>query len=127
MNTLTVTRDPNGLTETLPIPIPDIMFMEYDPSTGKIAVHAIEDSMDEVYYMSGTLRYWVETLNGSGFNFVKGDRTVVVNVDKVRMVNPLFKTAYFDSGSHFGCMLSNSGYKEMMSRIKTLHIQVAFA
>lgn len=73
-----------------------------------------------MYYTMGTLSYLMDSLNGSGYRFAKGDRSASVNLDNVVRVSEFFKTVYFDD-SETGCMLTNRGYNTLIAQLQQVN------
>lgn len=123
---LSVTGDWEGSTGlTALLDVQDIVFLEYDGRYNKVAIHTVEDE----YYLTGTLKYWVHTLNSSGGMFLMVDRHCAVNAAKIKVLNALLRVGYFvdkpDQTSKF-CTMSNSGYREVVDKVKELQYAVAF-
>ncbi|MEK4351310.1 LytTR family transcriptional regulator DNA-binding domain-containing protein [Paenibacillus sp. FSL R5-0475] len=93
MGILTVTRDVDAVTGVISLPIRDIAFLEYASQIDRVIVHTI----NEMFYMPGTLKYWQSALDSSGYNFASVDRTNVVNLDKIVLVDEIYRVAYFES------------------------------
>lgn len=92
MGVITVTRDIDANTGIISLPIRDIAYMEYARKIDRVIVH----TTDAMYYMTGTLKYWQSALGSSGYNFVAVDRTNVVNMDKIVLLDDVHHVAYFE-------------------------------
>lgn len=102
---LTVTEDEEG-TGVQQIPVEDILYMQFD-NRNSIAVHTLNSQ----YVAVGSLRFWEAAFEKAGLNFKRLDRGVLTNLDKVKMVDPVYKIAYFGDGGK-KCTMSSTGFKE---------------
>ncbi|AHV98027.1 LytTR family transcriptional regulator DNA-binding domain-containing protein [Paenibacillus sabinae] len=93
MALLSVTKDVGGKSGITNIEIGDILMLSYSKSIDRVLVHTAET----IYYTIGTLTFWNEVLNNSGHNFSLVDRSNSLNLDKVVILDPTFKVAYFES------------------------------
>jgi|GEM_PF-1944080 len=89
---LSVALDVDGGLGLKLIQIEDIIFFECDAIINRIVVH----TRDASYYTMGTLRFYVELLNNSGFNFKLVDRNNAVNLHNIAYLDKSMKMAYFD-------------------------------
>lgn len=92
MGILTVSKDVDATTGVKSLPIKDIAYMEYARQIDRIIVHTIDD----IFYMTGTLKYRQSALEASGYNFATVDRTNVVNLDKIVLLDEVYHVAYFE-------------------------------
>jgi DNA-binding LytR/AlgR family response regulator len=90
---LSVTKDFDGKTGIINIPVEDVLFLEYDFLEKRVWAH----TSGEQYYIPGTLIYWAEALRTGGYDFKKVDRNVVVQVPKITILDRMLKCAYFES------------------------------
>ena len=88
---LSVTKERDGKSGGTNVPVRGITHLEAD--SYMVIVHTTKDQ----YYLAGTMVYWVNTLNSSGYNFRNADRSSVINVDKIDSIDMKFKLAYFES------------------------------
>lgn len=89
---LTVTLDPFGDTGLKMVPVGRVYFLNYDKLTNRIIVHTAKKE----HYMPGTLKFWVNSLNSSGFVFMIVDRNNAVNVQNITFIDKKNHYAYFD-------------------------------
>ncbi|MGF7050771.1 DNA-binding LytR/AlgR family response regulator [Paenibacillus sp. DS2015] len=125
MSSLTVTKDIDGNTGLTTLKIDDILFFEYDGRTDRIIVQL----KDETYYTVGTLRYWNKVLNNSGYKFKLVDRNNMVNMNKIKMLDKIFKVAYFEtdiSSRSKRCTVSSSNYKELEKELGMINPQLGW-
>ncbi|AIQ63872.1 hypothetical protein PSTEL_13035 [Paenibacillus stellifer] len=118
MDVITVTRDEEGSTGLLPLPLQDITYMEYQKSINRIIIH----TLDGIYYTVGTLKYWACTIASTGYDFVLADRNTVINISKIKYIDSAFKTAYFeerDLKNAEKCYLSVKGYEKIVTLIRS--------
>ncbi|PWW37427.1 MULTISPECIES: LytTR family transcriptional regulator DNA-binding domain-containing protein [Paenibacillus] len=87
---LAVSKERDGGTGGTNVPVRKITHLEAD--TYMVIVHTANDQ----YYLVGTMVYWVKTLNASGYNFRKADRSNIINVDNITSVDMSFKVAHFE-------------------------------
>ena len=92
MATLTVSRDVEGNTGVLALPVNEIAYIEYANKIDRIVVHSVK----EEFYTQGTLRYWLNAFNNSGYQFMAVDRTNVVNLDRIVLLDNLYQLAFFE-------------------------------
>ncbi|WP_340014632.1 LytTR family transcriptional regulator DNA-binding domain-containing protein [Paenibacillus sp. FSL K6-1318] len=88
---LSVTKERDGKSGGTNIPIKGITHLEAD--SYMVIVHTAK----EHYYLAGTMVYWVNTLNASGYKFRNADRSNIINVENIRSVDMNFKLAYFEN------------------------------
>ncbi|MFB9325379.1 LytTR family transcriptional regulator DNA-binding domain-containing protein [Paenibacillus aurantiacus] len=93
-----------------PIDITYILYIEKDSFNDAIIVH----TRDLKCYLPGTLKYWEEVLNNTGYNFRTVDRNIVVNLDCIVYLEQASRLAYFEwpksSNSKF-CTMSDKHFK----------------
>ncbi|KGE19198.1 LytTR family transcriptional regulator DNA-binding domain-containing protein [Paenibacillus wynnii] len=113
MKCLSVTKDQNGLSGIVQLNIDDIAFLEFDSRSGKIFIHTIDNN---IFYTVGSLKYWTEVLNNTGYRFFVADRNNSVHIDNIVEMNEFLKIAYFERNrteNSSQCTMSKSGYKEV--------------
>ncbi|GKU79826.1 LytTR family DNA-binding domain-containing protein [Paenibacillus sp. L3-i20] len=54
---------------------------------------------DRVLFMPGTLTYWCDVLNNSGYNFRECDRSAIANLDNIIKIDFFYYKVYFESGN----------------------------
>jgi len=117
---LTVTKTIDGETGTKQIEVSEITMLAYSRRIKRVIVH----TTDNVYYTMGTLTYWRKALNASGFNFMSVDRSNIVNLDCIRVMDDVYKLAYFElnpnSKSKY-CTIANDRYPDVIERLEILH------
>ncbi|TVX91533.1 LytTR family transcriptional regulator DNA-binding domain-containing protein [Cohnella terricola] len=115
MRRLTVSRDSEGKTGLIELPVEDILFFE---SNSRNKDMIILHTWDELFYAPGTLRYWLEALKSSGEDFEMVDRVNVVHLSKVHHVDRIFRIAYFgESKSSKQCTLSISNVSKVLQHL----------
>ena len=118
-----VTKDFHGSTGLIEINIEEALYLGVDSKTSTIIVNTRRD----VYFTTGTLRYWTHVLNSSGYHFIVADRTSSVNVSKIVMIDKNLKIAYFDLNDlTCRCTLSKSGYYEVVTTLNQIQASVIF-
>jgi hypothetical protein len=90
---LTVARDKDGETGLVPLHIEDIIFLEFERLDNRINVH----TLNEVFYIMGTLKFWVTALQNSGYDFVMVDRVNAANLRRIVRMDKQYNIAYFES------------------------------
>jgi len=89
---LAVTRDTEGKTGLINLPVSEVLFLEFDMTVKWVIVHTLQDQ----FFVAGNLTYWVESLKAKGFDFEKVDRNVVVHMPKIKRIDRSFAYAYFE-------------------------------
>ncbi|MFD0712717.1 LytTR family DNA-binding domain-containing protein [Paenibacillus sp. GCM10027626] len=124
-NHLSVTLDIDGNQGLELVEIRDITYFEYDSIINRIIVH----TLDKHYYTMGTLKYFVESLNSSGFNFKLVDRNNAANIDNVVYMDNSTKMAYFEwpvTKHSKGCTFSRKHFAEVEGQLSGKG-QISFA
>lgn len=99
--------------------------MEFERTIYRIIVH----TYDQTFYTVGTLKYWLNTLASSGYNFVLADRNTLIQVTNIIQMDKTFHIAYFGEdhkGVEQKCFLSEKGYKEVLKNVKTSETNIKF-
>ncbi|WP_397386748.1 LytTR family transcriptional regulator DNA-binding domain-containing protein [Paenibacillus sp. MMS20-IR301] len=125
LSSISVTRDAEGNTGVFSLDIAKITYMEFERTIYRIIVH----TYDQTYYTVGTLKYWVNTLASSGYNFVLADRNTLIHVSNIIQLDKTFHIAYFGEdhrGIEQKCFLSEKGYKEILNNVRTSDNEVKF-
>ncbi|ODA08492.1 LytTR family transcriptional regulator DNA-binding domain-containing protein [Paenibacillus polymyxa] len=123
---VSVTSDPEGLSGYIDLHVNSIWFISYKRGIDRLVVHT-ETSK---YYMTGPLKYCMNALNKSGFNFVYADRSNIFNADNVVVINTLFKEVYFEkevTKKSKRCEIAHNRYDEAISRLGTLNPNIIFS
>jgi len=89
---LTVATDPGFVREGTNILVSDVLYIKKGTKRDRLLVHTFHG----VYYMIGSLIHWVSFLNENGYKFIISDRSHVLNVEKVKIVDSFYKDAYFE-------------------------------
>ncbi|MGM1023389.1 MAG: LytTR family transcriptional regulator DNA-binding domain-containing protein [Bacillota bacterium] len=89
---ISVTKEIEG--DITSILIRDILFGMYSGAIDRIIIH----TQYKTYYLHSSLVYWANTLNNSGYNFIKADRYYLINVDNITRLNVKKRCVYFDVG-----------------------------
>lgn len=92
--------------------VDDITFLEWAGKIDRIIVHTINDK----YYATGPLKFWLNVLKNSGHKFVLVDRHNAVNaLNAVWIDTSPFKRVCFEKGS---CsMNSTKKYNEILNEL----------
>ncbi|NOU78404.1 hypothetical protein GC101_05870 [Paenibacillus sp. LMG 31459] len=125
MSSISVTRDTEGNTGVFSLDIAKITYMEFERTIYRIIVH----TYDQTFYTVGTLKYWLNTLASSGYNFVLADRNTLIQVTNIIQMDKTFHIAYFGEdhkGVEQKCFLSEKGYKEVLKNVKTSETNIKF-
>lgn len=125
MSSISVTRDTEGNTGVFSLDIAKITYMEFERTIYRIIVH----TYDQTFYTVGTLKYWLNTLASSGYNFVLADRNTLIQVTNIIQMDKTFHIAYFGEdhkGVEQKCYLSEKGYKEVLKNVKTSETNIKF-
>lgn len=89
---LSVTRDEEGKTGLINITANDALFLEYDQYQKRVYAHTLE----ERFYVAGSLTYWETALKAAGYEFEMVDRNIVVHMPKIKRLDRVFAKAYFE-------------------------------
>ncbi|MGN7763841.1 LytTR family transcriptional regulator DNA-binding domain-containing protein [Paenibacillus sp. 22594] len=127
MDTISVTRDIEGKTGLITVRIDEIIYLGTDSRTAILLLH----TLDSVYFTAGTLKYWTQVLNASGYCFLLADRNNSINIRRIVEINKLLKVAYFEPESERNkaskySTMSKSGLKEVLQVIAELDSTVVF-
>lgn len=125
MSSISVTRDTEGNTGVFSLDIAKITYMEFERTIYRIIVH----TYDQTFYTVGTLKYWLNTLASSGYDFVLADRNTLIQVSNIIQVDKTFHIAYFGEdhkGVEQKCFLSEKGYKAIIKNVKTSETEIKF-
>lgn len=120
MTKLSVAVDINGKAGMISLNIGDIVKLEFVRPMDRVLVHTLHD----VYYLMGTVKFWKTSLNSTGYNFMMVDRINAVNLDKIVLVNEIFKVAYFEESptkQAKKCTIARGRYEEVLSRLTVLN------
>lgn len=104
--TVTKNEEGDGIQQ---LDVDDILFMQFD-NRSSIVVH----TKSSQYIAVGPLRFWESAFEKAGLNFIRVDRGVLANVNKVKSIDKYFKLAFFDmaiDGETKSCTMSSAGYK----------------
>ncbi|MFC5653515.1 LytTR family DNA-binding domain-containing protein [Paenibacillus solisilvae] len=113
MRKLSVSRDIDGKHGFILVDISEIIYIEYDGIVNRVYVHTIND----VFYTMGTLKYFVEGLNASGFDFKLVDRNSAVHMDKIVRLDQKLKMAFFEleiTKKSKCCTIANRNFPEVV-------------
>ncbi|NOU80597.1 hypothetical protein GC101_17170 [Paenibacillus sp. LMG 31459] len=105
---LTVTEDEQGA-GLQQVAIEEILYMQFDNGI-LIAVYTENGN----FFTVGPLRFWEAVFRKANLNFIRLDRGILANLDKIKVVDSDYKIAYFDdfiSGATKRCTMSMSGYR----------------
>lgn len=103
--TVTEKEEGDGIQQ---INVEEILYMQFDNRLS-IAVHTEEKQ----YVAVGPLRFWEAAFEKAGLNFMRVDRGILANVEKIKVVDNYFKLAYFDTKidkQTKSCTMSSAGY-----------------
>jgi hypothetical protein len=126
MLNLTVSADDSrGMNKGENIPVDKVLFISKGRKRDQILVHTFE----KTYYMIGTLKYWESFLNNNGFHFLNVDRSNTLNVEKVKIVNGIFKDAYFEceiTKTSKRCPISYHRFGEVIEEMGFINSNIIF-
>lgn len=104
--TVTENEEGDGLQQ---IKIEDVLYMQFD---NRLTISVHTDTAQ--FYTVGPLRFWEAAFDKVGLNFLRLDRGVLANMEKIRVVDIDFKLAYFNDcieKETKRCTMSSTGYK----------------
>ncbi|MFD1776983.1 LytTR family transcriptional regulator DNA-binding domain-containing protein [Paenibacillus rhizophilus] len=126
MNVLSVTRDVEGGGGLVQLPLHLITHMVYLKAKNRVVVHTV----DEEYYIMGTLMYWKKAISATGYRFVCADKTNVVNIDRIKAMDSDRHIAYFEefpTKHSKSCTLTSIRFNEISKRIGIIGSSICFA
>ncbi|WP_424993720.1 LytTR family transcriptional regulator DNA-binding domain-containing protein [Paenibacillus polymyxa] len=122
---LTVSKDVDGKCGKVDLPIQDILYMSYDRWKERVIIHTFHG----VFYQVGTLKFWETLLNNSGCNFLNVDRSNSINMEKVVLMNSVFRVAYFShdiSKDSPKCQIAIRRYEEVAQTLNLFNPNIVF-
>lgn len=125
MLSLTVSADPGGIEKGENVQVDKVLFISKGRKRDQILVH----TFDKTYYMVGTLRHWETFLNSNGFRFLNVDRSNTLNVEKVKIVNGIFKDAYFEdeiTKTSKRCPIAYHRFDEVVEEMGFMNSKIIF-
>lgn len=123
MDILSVAKDIEGSSGLYQLPVLEIAYMEYQKTINRVVVHTPEKK----YYSMGTLVFWQSGLAANGHRFMWVDRTNVVNIDCIKLMDTVRHIAYFDAvpcKTSKKCTFTSGRFNEVLERIgesKSVH------
>ncbi|MBE7901034.1 LytTR family transcriptional regulator DNA-binding domain-containing protein [Paenibacillus sp. P2(2022)] len=125
MLSLTVSADPGGIERGENVLVDKVLFISKGRKRDQILVH----TFDRTYYMVGTLRHWENFLNSNGYRFLNVDRSNTLNVEKVKIVNGIFKDAYFEdevTKTSKRCPIAYHRFDEVVEEMGFINSKIIF-
>lgn len=116
MDIFSVTNGIDGETGLIQLPLSDIAYMEFERAVNRVLVH----TPNQIYYVMGTLQYWQKAIEAAGHRFLWVDRTYVVNIDRIRYMDPVRHIAYFEetpTKESKSCTLTNIRFGEILNKL----------
>jgi hypothetical protein len=122
---LSVTRDNDGDSGLINLLVNDVLFLEFDIIKKKVWAHTLNNR----FFMPGTLSYWTKALTNSGYDFMMVDRNILVQFPKIKRLNHVLRYAYFEYEIRYNSKkvtLAHKRYKEItaMNKQKGLEIVI---
>ncbi|MFK0524721.1 hypothetical protein ACINKY_21205 [Paenibacillus illinoisensis] len=119
---LSVTRTPQGggITD---IHITTILKMNRDRLKDRVVI----TTRDDVFYLPGPLKYWLNVINSRGYKFLYVDRSTAINPANVVSVNEIYKEAFFDhevTRKSIKCEIAHHRYHEFVSELTATNRKV---
>ncbi|MFD1775915.1 LytTR family transcriptional regulator DNA-binding domain-containing protein [Paenibacillus rhizophilus] len=114
MLNLTVTEDEQGA-GMQQLPVDEILFLQSN-ANDFIDVH----TKNKQYYVVGSLKFWESAFEQTDLNFLRLDRGVLTNMDKIRCLNTSLKVAYFDyplKRDTKYCTISYGRYRTILKKL----------
>lgn len=119
---LSVTKKPDG-GGTTDIHINEILYMTRNRIMDRVVFFTRED----VYYLPGPLKYWLNVINNRGYNFLYVDRSTAINPARVVSVNEIYKEAFFEhevTKKSIKCEIAHHRYQEFVGELTTANRKV---
>lgn len=118
MDHIVATKDVDGRGGLISVIISEILYLKCRPQKMHIKVVTANSE----YNIMGTMKYWIDTLNDSGYLFKLIDRSTTVNVDKIAGINQDEKTIMFaERNTGTECTIAFHRYKETRDRLVKLN------
>ncbi|MCD9023293.1 LytTR family transcriptional regulator DNA-binding domain-containing protein [Cohnella silvisoli] len=120
---ISVTDDVHGKNGIINVEVSEILFLEFDMVDRWVTVHTLEAK----YYITGTLSYWADSLKGSGFEFEKADRNVVIHVPMIKRMDRVFAHAYFEyeiNHKSKKVTLSQKHFKQILTKMRVANMGI---
>ena len=120
MTIISVTRDPAGNSGLISIDADEILMLEYSSKEDRIILHTTDHS----FFTMGTLKYWTDALNGTGYKYALVDRGNSLNLEKVVLLDKTYNLAFFESDIHSQskrCMIASQRFKEVECSLNILN------
>jgi hypothetical protein len=114
---ITVARDIDALEGFTTLDVDDILFIEFVRFTSRLHIHTLE----QVYYMQGTLKFYLEGLCKSGFQFRLVDRNNIVHMTKIKTLDSKFKVAFFENeinNESKRCTISWANFNDVIAELQ---------
>ncbi|WP_219838058.1 LytTR family transcriptional regulator DNA-binding domain-containing protein [Paenibacillus sp. R14(2021)] len=124
-NYLSLSKDKDGKLGLMQVEINQILFALYDGIDNRIIVHTIEGT----FYTMGTLKFFTESLNATGYHFRICDRNSTVNVDRIVYLEPNSKMAFFEwptTSKSKRCAISGENFRKLIKELPGTHTSLAF-
>lgn len=121
--TLAVTRESEGTTGFVSIPVDDILFFQI--VGGRLHAHT---SLEKYYLIGGEkLKRFLDILNASGYHFYRSDRSDIPNLSKIRKFDKKWFRAYFTEAPNSKdkyVYISRDRYAEFVSLAKSINPKI---
>ena len=119
---LSVTRKPDG-GGTTDIHVCEILYMTRNRILDRVEIITRE----QLYYLPGPLKYWLNVINNRGYNFLHVDRSTAINPANVVSVNEIYKEAFFDkevTKKSIKCEIAHHRYREFVEELTSSNHRV---
>ncbi|MDF2651798.1 MAG: hypothetical protein K0Q73_7603 [Paenibacillus sp.] len=126
MDSLVVSKDINAESGLISLPIKEVAFMEFERRIDRVIVHTVDSS----FFLTGTLKYWQNGLDSNGYNFVAVDRTNVVNLDRIVVLDEMYHIAYFEENiTHTSkrCTFTNINFEKAKEKYSVIQKKTSLA
>jgi hypothetical protein len=115
---ISVTRDQEGNSGLVLLDVMYVVYLEYDRYENGLMVH----TLDDMFYTMGTLKYWTNALQNSGYQFAMVDRNVAVHLTKIKRLDSKYKIAYFETQitkDSKGCTVAWSHFNMLAKKLQS--------
>lgn len=111
MDHLVVTYDIHGTGGLVKVRTNDILYLKC--RSEKMHIKIVTPTAD--YNVMGTIKYWIDSLNNSGYQFKLIDRGTVVNVTKIAGIDNEEKTIMFaERNTGKECTIASHRYHDVL-------------
>jgi len=113
---LSLTRDTEGHSGFVHVRTRDLLYLECDTASGGVSFHTRE----ERFFGMGTMKYYQSALAAHGLLFTKADRNILLNMEKVALIDRKDGFVYFEPAIDKNakrCMVAISKTRQFINEV----------